>query len=349
MGLERTARMTTLPLVELHLHLEGTLEPDFIMRTAAKNGVALPWASVDELRAQYEFSDLQSFLDLYYANLGVLRERIDFHDMTDAYLRRAHSAGVRHAEVSVDLQVHTSRGIPIETVLGGIRDALDEAEGRYGISTRLLVAFLRDRPPAEAEALLDELLASSARVDGIGLDSAEVGYPPRLFADVYATARRHGLRLVAHAGEEGPAAYVAEALDVLHVERVDHGNRSLEDEALVERLVRERIPLTVCPLSNVRLRVIDRMAQHPLPGMLARGMNVSVHSDDPAYFGGYIDANVASVRDELGMTATQLETLARNAVDSAFVDDDRRRELHVEIDAWAAVRTAASLELGSES
>lgn len=330
--------MTTLPLVELHLHLEGTLEPDFIMRTAAKNGVALPWSSVEELRAQYEFSDLQSFLDLYYANLEVLRDRADFREMTDAYLRRAARAGVRHAEVSVDLQVHTARGIPADVVLGGIRDALDDAESRYGITTVLLVSFLRDRPPAEAEALLDNLLRSGARIDGIGLDSAEADYPPRLFARVYETARRAGLRLVAHAGEEGPAAYVAEALDLLHVERVDHGNRSLEDDLLVERLVRDRIPLTVCPLSNVRLRVVDRMADHPLPGMLARGLNVSVHSDDPAYFGGYIDANVDSIRADLGVTDLQLETLARNAVDSAFIGDERRRALHAEIDEWAAPR-----------
>lgn len=330
--------MTTLPLVELHLHLEGTLEPDFIMRTAAKNGVVLPWGSVEELRAQYEFSDLQSFLDLYYANLEVLRDRADFREMTDAYLRRAHQAGVRHAEVSVDVQVHTARGIPAEDVLGGIRDALDVSEERYGISTVLLVALVRNRPPEEAEELIDHLLRTGARFDGIGLDSTEVGYPPHLFARVYETARRAGLRLVAHAGEEGPADYVVEALDLLHVERVDHGNRSLEDDALVERLVRDRIPLTVCPLSNVRLRVVDRMADHPLPGMLARGLNVSVHSDDPAYFGGYIDANVDSIRADLGVTDLQLETLARNAVDSAFVGDERRRALHAEIDEWAAPR-----------
>ncbi|MCC4907887.1 adenosine deaminase [Microbacterium sp. cx-59] len=330
--------MTTLPLVELHLHLEGTLEPDFIMRTAAKNGVSLPWESVEDLRSRYEFTDLQSFLDLYYTNLEVLREREDFRDMTDAYLRRAQQAGVRHAEVSVDVQVHTARGIPVEVVLGGIRDALDESEARYGISTMLLVAFVRNHPPEEAQELLDHLLRTGARIDGIGLDSTEVGYPPRLFAGVYETARRAGLRLVAHAGEEGPPEYVVEALDLLQVERVDHGNRSLEDDALVDRMVRERIPLTVCPLSNVRLRVVDRMAVHPLPGMLARGLRVSVNSDDPAYFGGYIDDNVDSIRGELALTDDQLETLARNAVDSAFITDDRRRVLHAEIDEWAAQR-----------
>ena len=342
--------MTSLPLVELHLHLEGTLEPDFIIRTAAKNGVALPWSSVEELRAQYEFSDLQSFLDLYYANLEVLRERVDFRDMTAAYLQRAQQAGVRHAEVSVDLQVHTSRGIPSEVVLGGIRDALDESDERYGISTRLLVSFLRDRPPAEAAVLLDELIAIGARFDGIGLDSAEADYPPRLFASVYETARRHGLHLVAHAGEEGPAAYVEEALDVLHVERIDHGNRSLEDDALVARLVRDRVPLTVCPLSNVRLRVVDRMGQHPLPRMLEHGLNVSVHSEDPAYFGGYVDDNIDGIRTDLGLSADQLETLARNAVDSAFVGEPRKAELHREIDEWAAQYEApAHLKLGSNS
>ena len=322
------------PLVELHLHLEGTLEPDFIMRAAQKNGIDLPWTSVEDLRSRYEFSDLQSFLDPYYANVSVLREREDFSQMVHEYLRRAQAAGVRHAEVSLDLQVHTSRGVPMEVAFGGVRDALDVAEEWYGITTRFIVSFLRDRPAAEAADLLRRLIATGARFDGIGLDSAEAGYPPALFTEVYEIARQHGLRRTAHAGEEGPAEYIRQALDLLHAERIDHGNRSLEDDALVDRLVRERVPLAVCPLSNVRLRVVDVIEEHPLVRMLERGMQVSVHSDDPAYFGGYVDENLAAVRDALAISPAQEETLLRNAVDAAFADADRRAQLHAEIDLW---------------
>ncbi|RZU66134.1 adenosine deaminase [Microterricola gilva] len=323
-----------LPLVELHLHIEGTLEPELIFELAERNGVDLPWGSLEELRAQYAFSDLQSFLDLYYANLEVLRTRADFATLTTRYLERAAAAGVRHAEVFVDVQAHTSRGIELGEVLGGVHDALQAGERTVGISSKLLVSFLRDRPPAEALAVLQQVLAGPIPVDGIGLDSAEVGYPPELFAEVYALGTANGLRLVAHAGEEGPPAYVWTALDMLGVERVDHGIRSLEDDALVRRLVDERMPLTVCPLSNVRLRVVDTIADHPLPQMLELGLLVTVNSDDPAYFGGYIDDNLAALQEAFALGAADRAVLARNGVEASFLDEAGKAALYAEIDAW---------------
>lgn len=327
-----------IPLVELHLHIEGTLEPELIFDLAARNGVTLPWASLPELRAQYEFDDLQSFLNLYYRNLDVLRERVDFGDLTRAYLERARTAGVRHAEIFFDPQAHTSRGIPLLTALGGVRDALDASEADWGISTKLIVTFLRDRPAAEALAMLGEILASDFRIDGIGLDSAEVGYPPELFTEVFELARANGLHLVAHAGEEGPPAYVWQALDLLGVERVDHGIRSLEDEALLDRLVRERIPLTVCPFSNVRLRVIDTLADHPIVRMLDRGLLACINSDDPAYFGGYIDDNLAALDREFGLGPDRLALLARNGIEASFLDAAGKAALGAEVDAWRAAQ-----------
>ncbi len=330
-----------IPLVELHLHIEGTLEPELIFDLAARNGVTLPWASLSELRAQYEFDDLQSFLNLYYRNLDVLRERVDFGDLTRAYLERARTAGVRHAEIFFDPQAHTSRGIPLLTALGGVHDALDTSEADWGISTKLIVTFLRDRPAAEALAMLGEILASDFRIDGIGLDSAEVGYPPELFTEVFELARANGLHLVAHAGEEGPPAYVWQALDLLGVERVDHGIRSLEDEALLDRLVRERIPLTVCPFSNVRLRVIDTLADHPIVRMLDRGLLACINSDDPAYFGGYIDDNLAALDREFGLGPDRLALLARNGIEASFLDAAGKAALAAEVDAWRAAQAQA--------
>ncbi|TFD82539.1 adenosine deaminase [Cryobacterium fucosi] len=327
-----------LPLVELHLHIEGTLEPELLFDLAARNGVTLPWASLPELRAQYEFDDLQSFLNLYYRNLDVLRERVDFDDLTRAYLERARTAGVRHAEIFVDPQAHTSRGIPLLTALGGVRDALDASEADWGISTKLTVTFLRDRPAAEAMAMLGEILAGDFRIDGIGLDSAEVGYPPELFTEVFELARANGLHLVAHAGEEGPPAYVWQALDLLGVERIDHGIRSLEDELLLDRLVRDRIPLTVCPFSNVRLRVIDTLADHPIVRMLDRGLLACINSDDPAYFGGYIDDNLAALDREFGLGPDRLALLARNGIEASFLAAAEKAALGAEVDAWRAAQ-----------
>ncbi|MBM7505798.1 adenosine deaminase [Agromyces aurantiacus] len=332
-------RVARPPVAELHVHLEGTLEPAFIIETAGENGIDLPWRSLEHLEAQYDFTDLQSFLDLLYVNLEVLRDADDFAAVTHRYLARASAAGVRHAEIFFDIQAHTRRGIPAETVIGGIRSALDRGLTDHGMTTKLIMSFWRDLPPGDAMDALAHVLDAGLPIDGIGLDSAEVGYPPSLFVEVYRMARDAGLHVVAHAGEEGPAEYVREALDLLHVERVDHGIRSLEDPDLVERLVRDRVPLTVCPLSNVRLRTVDTMADHPLPRMLELGLLVSVNSDDPAYFGGYLDANFDAVVTQFGLDAGAVEQLARNSVDSAFLDPVGRARLHGEIDAWKRDRS----------
>ncbi|KQO96761.1 adenosine deaminase [Leifsonia sp. Leaf264] len=327
-----------LPIAELHLHLEGTLEPEFILEAAARNGVELPWTSLADLRSRYDFTDLQSFLDLLYTNLEVLQTSRDFEQMTRDYLRRASAGGVRHAEVSFDAQAHLLRGIPLEVVLTGIHAALDAGESEFGITSKLIVSFWRDRPASEAVEILQGLIDSDARIDGIGLDSAEVGYPPALFVELYDLARSHGLHVVAHAGEEGPAQNVADSLDLLKVERIDHGNNCLDDERLVARMVAERVPMTVCPLSNVRLRTIDTLARHPLPVMLEKGLFISINSDDPAYFGGYADANVAAVTEQFALDDATLELLARNSVDASFLDAAGKARLHGEIDDWVRSR-----------
>ncbi|KQY06344.1 adenosine deaminase [Mycobacterium sp. Root135] len=325
--------MGGMPFAELHLHLEGTLEPETILRLAERNRIELPYADVDELSAQYDFADLQSFLNLYYANMATLQTASDFAEMTNAYLARAARAGVRHAEVFLDPQAHLSRGIALEEVMDGVSTALESSLATHGVSSGLIIAMLRDHSAQSAMDVLEAVVALGKPILGIGLDSAEVGHPPSKFVDVFARARAEGLHLVAHAGEEGPPAYIWEALDLLGVERVDHGIRCLEDDALVERLVTEQTPLTVCPLSNVRLRVVDDIADHPLPAMLQRGLNVSVNSDDPAYFGGYLDDNVTAVRDALGLDEAALTTLARNSVAASFADAPRKAELLAEIGA----------------
>jgi adenosine deaminase len=312
-----------LPKAELHLHLEGTLEPETIFKLAERNHIRLPYADVDDLASRYDFNDLQSFLDLYYANLATLQTAEDFADMTSNYLARAAGAGVRHAEVFLDPQAHTSRGVPLEVVLEGVGSVLDASQRRFGVSTGLIVSILRDHSAESAMSTLDAVLASGADVLGIGLDSAEVGHPPSKFIDVFAKARAAGLHTVAHAGEEGPPSYVWEALDLLKVERIDHGIRSLEDDELVRRLADEQIPLTVCPLSNVRLRVVPDISQHPLPAMLERGLLVTVNSDDPAYFGGYVDDNYKA----LGLPAETLRTLAANSIQASFLSDAQKSAL----------------------
>ncbi|MFC9222170.1 adenosine deaminase [Streptomyces hygroscopicus] len=316
--------MPPLPTAELHLHIEGTLEPDLAFALAERNGVELPYASEEELRAAYSFSDLQDFLNLYYALMAVLRTEDDFADLTNAYLTRARAQGVRHAEIFFDPQAHTARGVDIGTVIRGIGRALDAAPRTYGITTRLIMCFLRDESAAAALETFEAARPHLDRIAAVGLDSAEVGHPPSKFREVYARAREAGLKCVAHAGEEGPPAYVWEALDVLGVDRIDHGVRCLEDEALVARLVADRIPLTVCPLSNVRLRVVDRLEDHPLPAMLDAGLLVTVNSDDPAYFGGYVGDNYTAVRDALGLDEATLRTLARNSFEAAFLDEETR-------------------------
>ncbi|MGW5420471.1 adenosine deaminase [Streptomyces sp. NPDC003943] len=324
------------PKAELHLHIEGTLEPELAFALAERNGVTLPYADTAALREAYSFSDLQSFLDLYYSLMAVLRTAEDFTDLAEAYLARAAEQGVRHAEIFFDPQAHAVRGVPMGVVVEGLAAALDRAEERHGISTRLIMCFLRDESAESALATLDAARPHLDRITGVGLDSAEVGHPPAKFRAVYEEAARLGLRRVAHAGEEGPAEYIREALDVLGVERVDHGLRCLEDPELVDRLVRERVPLTLCPLSNVRLRAIDVLEQHPLRRMLDAGLVATVNSDDPAYFGGYVGDNFTAVRDALGLAPEQLRTLARNSFLASFLEDDeeRRERYLAEVEAY---------------
>ncbi|MFE2725377.1 adenosine deaminase [Kitasatospora sp. NPDC059327] len=323
-----------LPKAELHLHIEGTLEPELAFALARRNGVSLPYADTEELRRAYSFSDLQSFLDLYYALMAVLRTEEDFADLADAYLARAAEQGVRHAEIFFDPQAHTARGVPLDVVVEGLGRALDRAEERYGISTRLIMCFLRDESAESALETFEAARPHFGRITGIGLDSAEVGHPPAKFREVYRRAAEAGLHRVAHAGEEGPAAYITEALDVLGVERIDHGLRCLEDPALVDRLVRDRIPLTLCPLSNVRLRCIDTLADHPLRAMLAAGLLVTVNSDDPAYFGGYVDDNFRAVEQALALDPETLRLLAANSFRASFLAEDRRAALLAEVAAY---------------
>jgi adenosine deaminase len=317
-----------LPTAELHLHIEGTLEPELAFALAARNGVALRHADLGELRRAYAFADLQSFLDLYYELMAVLRRPQDFADLAEAYLARAAAQGVVHAEVFVDPQAHLARGVPLEVVLEGLGEAFAAAPERHGISARLIACFLRDRDPAEAEALVPRLLPYRDLVIGVGLDSAEVGRPPELFERAFARAADAGLHRVAHAGEEGPPAYVWSALDRLGAERIDHGIRSLEDPALVARLREDRVPLTVCPLSNVALRCVPDLARHPLRRMLAAGLVATVNSDDPAYFGGYLHDNVTAATAALGLIDGERRTLAENSFRASFLPEaDRQRHL----------------------
>lgn len=325
-----------LPKAELHLHLEGTLEPETIFGLAERNGIRLPYADVDDLAARYEFNDLQSFLDLYYANMATLQTAQDFADMTEAYLVRAATAGVRHAEVFLDPQAHTARGVPLQEVMDGVCAALASAPTRHNISTGLIITMLRDHSAQSAMDTLDAVLRLGAPIIGIGLDSAELGNPPSKFVEVFARARADGLHAVAHAGEEGPPSYIWEALDMLGAERIDHGVRCLEDDRLVARLAAERIPLTVCPLSNVRLKVVPDLASHPLPEMLRAGLLVTVNSDDPAYFGGYVDENFDAIAEALELGEPTLADLARNSINAAFLDPSRRDALLAEIDSVEA-------------
>lgn len=314
-----------IPKAELHLHIEGTLEPELAFALAARNGVPLPYADTDALREAYQFSDLQSFLNLYYELMAVLRTEDDFADLADAYLARAAAQGVRHAEIFFDPQAHISRGVGIGTVVEGLGRALDRSEAVHGVSTQLIMCFLRDESAESAMETLQAAKPYLGRIVGVGLDSAEVGHPPVKFREVYEAAAALGLRRVAHAGEEGPPSYITEALDVLGVERIDHGLRCVEDPELVARLVRDQVPLTLCPLSNVRLRTVDVLEEHPLPAMLDAGLLCTVNSDDPAYFGGYVEDNFLAVREALGLSPDRLRDLARNSFLASFLDDDEER------------------------
>jgi len=316
-----------LPKAELHLHIEGSLEPELMFALAERNGVALPYASVEEVRAAYDFQDLQSFLDLYYQGMGVLRTAEDFHDLAMDYFRRAHAEGVVHVEMHFDPQAHLVRGIELPVVMEGLSLARRHAERELGLSTALIMAFLRDRDAAEAMAVLEQAAPYWEMLDAVGLDSAERGHPPSKFVEVFERAARLGIPRVAHAGEEGPPEYIREALDLLDVCRIDHGVRCLEDPELVTRLRDEGMVLTVCPLSNVRLRVVERLADHPLPQLLEAGLRVTLNSDDPAYFGGGLLTNYLACYEAFGWSEEIFIQLAGTAIESAFVSDRRRLAL----------------------
>jgi adenosine deaminase len=309
----------SLPKAELHLHIEGTLEPELMFELARRNGVRLRYPTVESLRQAYQFSDLQSFLDIYYDGAAVLLKQEDFMDMALAYFRKAASQNVRHAEIFFDTQTHTTRGIAFETVIRGLREAQERAGSELGVTSKLILCFLRHLSEDAAMATLDEALPYRDWIVAVGLDSSEKGHPPRKFERVFAKARAAGLLAVAHAGEEGPPEYIREALDILKVRRIDHGVRCMEDPQLVKRLVEEQVPLTVCPLSNLRLRVVETMRDHPLKRMLDAGLNVTINSDDPAYFGGYVEENYVAAAEALGLSEEELSRLARNSFDASFI------------------------------
>jgi adenosine deaminase len=326
-----------LPKAELHLHLEGTLEPEMMFALADRNGITLPYPSVEALRAAYDFRNLQDFLDLYYQGTKVLRERRDFYDLTWAYMEKSKRQAVAHAEVFFDPQAHTRRGVRFGDVIEGIDAALRDARIKLGMGSKLILCFLRDLSAADAMATLDAALPYRDRIVGVGLDSAEIGNPPSKFADVFARARREGLLTLAHAGEEGPAEYVREAIDELHVVRIDHGNRSLDDETLVNRLAAARIPLTLCPLSNIRLRVVEKLSDYPLRRMMEKGLLVTVNSDDPAYFGGYVNENYLAIQQALGLTREEIVTLARNSFEASFLGSEEKTALIGRLDVYASI------------
>lgn len=330
------ALVCAMPKAELHIHIEGSLEPDLIFSLAARNNISLPFASVQALQAAYDFKDLQSFLDIYYAGAGVLITEQDFYDMTHAYLLRAKADTVRHTEIFFDPQTHTARGIAFSTVINGISRALQDGERELGITSALIMCFLRHLSEDEAFATLEQAMPHRDKFIGVGLDSSERGHPPEKFARVFARCRELGLRLVAHAGEEGPPAYIQNALDLLKAERIDHGVRCMEDPALVARLVQEQIPLTVCPLSNIKLRVFDRLQDHNLLALLDAGILATVNSDDPAYFGGYINQNFSQCCEALPLTRVHARALARNSFTAAFIDDKKRQQYLDEVEQFFA-------------
>ncbi len=324
-----------LPKAELHLHIEGTLEPELAFRLAKKHGISMPHRSVEELRRAYQFSNLQSFLDIYYLGADVLRDAEDFYELTAAYLRKAREQGVVHVEIFFDPQTHTVRGVSFAAMLDGMRRALLQAERESGLTFRLILCFLRHLSAADAMRTLEEALAHTHAIDAVGLDSSESGNPPSKFAAVFDRARREGLPAVAHAGEEGPPAYIRESLEILKVRRIDHGVRCEEDAELVRRLARERMPLTVCPLSNIKLKVFERIEDHNLKRLLDQGLCVTVNSDDPAYFGGYILENFLAVQQGLALSRADLTALARNSFEASFLPEAAKRQWMRSIEAYA--------------
>jgi adenosine deaminase len=325
-----------LPKCELHIHIEGSLEPELMFALARRNGIRLPYASVEAVRQAYHFRNLQNFLDIYYQGMSVLITEQDFYELAFAYLERAHADNVRHVEMFFDPQGHTSRGVPFATVLAGLTRAIGDAEQKLGVKASLIMCFLRHLDEADAERTLDCALAFKDRIAGVGLDSSEKGNPPGKFKRVFERAREAGFFLTAHAGEEGPPSYVWEALDVLGVARIDHGVRAMEDEPLVERLARERVPLTVCPLSNVRLRVVEDLAHHPLRRMLDKGLVATVNSDDPAYFGGYVGENYRAAAQALRLSPDEVAAIARNGIAASLMLKSEKAALLAEVDRVVA-------------
>ncbi len=325
-----------LPKVELHLHIEGSLEPGMMLELAKRNDIPLIHKDEAALLEAYQFTQLQDFLDLYYEGMSVLLTERDFYDLTWAYLEKVAAQNTRHVEIFFDPQGHTSRGIAFETVLSGIRRALDDGERHLGISNRLIMCFLRHLSEADGFATLEQALPHRDEIYGVGLDSSELGYPPSRFERLFTRCRDEGFALVAHAGEEGPAHYVQEAVDLLRVQRIDHGNRAMEDPALVARIAKAGIPLTVCPLSNVRLQNVDRIENHPIGRMMAAGLKVTINSDDPAYFGGYMNENFQAVMDGPNLSRDGVAIAASNAIEASFATPERKEALHAELQAYLA-------------
>ncbi len=325
-----------LPKAELHLHIEGTLNPELMFKIAKRNKIEIKYKSVDELKKAYEFSNLQDFLNLYYAGAEVLRKEEDFYEMTCAYLEKASSQNILHCEIFFDPQTHTNRGIKFETVINGIHRAITDASKNIGISTKLIMCFLRDLDEDSAIKTLQEALPHKDKIIAVGLDSAEVGNPPSKFKNVFNMAHREGFLTVAHAGEEGPADYVWEALEHLNVSRIDHGNNSMDDDSLIDELAKSKMPLTVCPLSNLKLKIVDDLKKHPLKKMIQKNLLVTINSDDPAYFGGYVNENYSAIANALDLSKEEICQLAKNSFQASFLDDDQKEKMMGKVDDYLA-------------
>lgn len=329
-----------LPKAELHLHIEGSFEPELMFEIAQRNLVSIPYASVEELRKAYDFGNLQDFLDIYYQGMSVLLKEQDFYDLTWAYLTRVNEDNVRHVEIFFDPQGHTERGVSFETAITGIHKALEDGKAKLGISYKLIMSYLRHLSEESALETLEQAKPFLDWIDAVGLDSSEMGHPPSKFETVFAESKKLGLKLVAHAGEEGPPAYVYEALDVIKVDRIDHGNRALEDDALTKRIAQENYTLTVCPLSNLKLCGVTDMKDHPLPKMLELGLRATVNSDDPAYFGGYVNQNFKAVHDAQPLSAADAVTLAKNSFSGSFLSAQEKA-------SWLALIDEQAAEMGA--
>lgn len=321
-----------LPKVELHLHLEGSFEPELMFEIAKRNQITLPFDSIESLKAAYQFENLQQFLDIYYQGMNVLQTEQDYFDLTWAYLQRVSAQNVRHVEVFWDPQGHLERDITFETQINGIYKALQQGQDQLDISFKLIMSFLRHLPEQSAFETLTLAEPYLDKIYAVGLDSSELGHPPEKFARVYQKCRELGLKLTAHAGEEGPSEYIWQALDLLNVDRIDHGNRALEDEALVQRLAEQKYTMTVCPLSNLKLKVVNQLDNHPIPQMLEQNLAATVNSDDPAYFGGYMNENLIALQQSVDLTSQQLYQLSLNAIDGSWADDSRKQQLRQELD-----------------